>query len=155
MNETVSKRRVTDVDTVRTALVGSGWHRHAFATETDLYYELPTGGTGRMRTCGSFTEVSTGNETRLISLPAESGAFHEMTKGWPPKAAVKVEKTRTTYLCESLPGVRVDLDAIPGTGMFVKIRVGGDPDLLDQIEAKLGFDILDPADAPYRELVAA
>ena len=52
-----------------------------------------------------------------------------------------------------LPGVRIDLDFIPGTGSFVKVR-SVDPILVEQIEIKLGIDNLTPVEEPYRDLVA-
>lgn len=154
MIETESKRCVTDVDTVRKALVQSGWNKAAYANEIDFYYRTPTGGLGRIRNCGSFTEVGTeSGDRKLLSSAAHTAELREFTDGWPPKHFVKVDKTRASYLCEDLPGVRIDLDFIPGTGSFVKVR-SVDPLLVEQIEIKLGIDSLTPIEAPYRDLVA-
>lgn len=156
MIETVgSKRRVTDIEAVRRALVSSGWRRSAFATEADFYYRTPGEGLGRMRSCGAFVEISVENgERRILSASSQAADIHKLTDGWPQEPFAKVEKTRTSYLSEDHPGVRVDIDCIPLTGIFVKTRSAFNAHEVGLIETKLGFDRLEPADAPYSELVS-
>lgn len=152
MNE--SKRRLNDIDTLRRELVGSGWCRTAFATEVDLYYRTPEGTLGRVRTCGSFTQVGTEDgKNQVMSIPFQVEALRKATSGWSAEHHARVEKTRYTYICPDFPGVRVDIDCIPGTGMFVKVRSEFDPYMIDQLETKLGIDQLEPVEAPYRDLV--
>lgn len=152
MNE--SKRRLTDIDSLRRHLVGAGWRKTGFATEVDLYYRTPEGKLGRVRTCGSFTQVGTEDgENQIMSVPFQAEALDKATSGWSDEHHAKVEKTRYSYICEDFPGVRVDLDCIPGTGMFVKVRSESDADIIEQLEFKFGLDQLAPVEAPYRDLV--
>lgn len=153
MNE--SKRRLTDIDSIRRELVGTGWRKTGFATEVDLYYRTSEGKLGRVRTCGSFTQVGTEDgENQVMNVPFQVEALRKATSGWTDEHHARVEKTRYSYISENFPGIRVDLDCIPGTGMFVKIRSEFDPYMIEQLELKLGIDQLEPVDAPYRDLVA-
>lgn len=157
MNETVgSKRHVTDVDSVRRALVSNGWRRTAFATEADFYYRTSDGSLGRMRSCGAFVEISVLNgDQRVLNASSQANDIRHLTVGWSAKPFARVEKTRTSYLSDNHPGVRVDIDCIPGTGIFLKTRSAFDINEVGLIETKLGFDRLEPTDAPYSELVSA
>jgi adenylate cyclase class IV len=150
-----SKRRLADIDTLRRNLVGTGWRKTGFATEVDLYYRTPDGKLGRVRTCGSFTQVGTEDgESHVMNVPFQVEALRKATSGWAAEHHARVEKTRYSYISDSFPGIRIDLDCIPGTGMFVKVRSEFDPHLIDQLEIKLGLDKLEPVEAPYRDLVA-
>lgn len=153
MNE--SKRRLNDIDSLRRELVGAGWRKSGFATEVDLYYRTAEGKLGRVRTCGSFTQVGTEDgDSQVMNVPFQVEALRKATDGWSTEHHARVEKTRYSYISESFPGVRLDIDCIPGTGMFVKVRSEFDPHVLDQLEVKLGLDRLEPVEAPYRDLVA-
>lgn len=156
MNE--SKHLLRDIDAVRRELLQAGWHKTDLVTETDLYYETPDGKLGRVRTCGSFTEIRVeGEDPQVMSVPFQVEAFREATDGWPSEAQARVEKTRAMYVSDSFPGTRIDLDILLHTGhgaqMYVKVRSEFDPYLIEQLETKLGLDRLEKVDVPYRELV--
>lgn len=153
MNE--SKRHLKDIDALRTHLVRSGWTRAAFATEVDLYYRTAEGKLGRVRTCGSFVQIGTEDgESHAMNIPFQLETVRKATDGWSTEHHARVEKTRTSYRSDDFPGVRIDIDCIPGTGMFVKVRSEFDAHVLELLEVKLGLDRLPLESAPYRELVA-